>query len=91
MSNAEKAILIADYCDSCKQLLEKLKQNGTLSNYRVINVATPEGNEIAQKLGITAIPDCVVIAKDKDGADVARRCTEAEEKEVLSSGESSGT
>lgn len=80
---------MADWCGACKQLLETLREKGTLSNYRVIDVASPEGNEIALKLGISAIPDCIVVAKDKDGGDVARRCTDAETKAILS-GEDAG-
>lgn len=77
---------MADWCRACKQLLDVLKQRGTLSNYRVIDVATPEGKDIASKLGILAIPDCIVVARDRDGGELARRCTDAEIKQILSEG-----
>jgi len=83
MMAMDKAIIVSDQCGACKALLHGLDRKGALANYRVINVSSPEGAEIVSKLGITGVPDCIFIDKDKDGSPIARRCTEEETKEVL--------
>lgn len=79
----DKAIIVSDQCGACKALLHGLELKGALRNYRVINVSSSEGTEIVSKLGITDVPDCILIDKDKDGTPIARRCTDEETKEVL--------
>ena len=77
----EKALIVSDQCMACKALLKELGNKGLLDKYKVINVNTPEGLDVVQKLGISAVPDCIVIMRDKDG-DVARRCTDEETKKI---------
>jgi len=79
----DKAIIVSDGCAACKVLVQSLEQKGVLSKYKLVNINSPEGAEIVSKLGITAVPDCILIAKDKDGVDIARRCTDEETKEIL--------
>ena len=79
----DKAIIISDGCGACKTLVERLQQKGSLEKYRVINISSPEGVEIVSKLGIKAVPECILIMKDKEGNDMARVCTEQETQEVL--------
>lgn len=86
----DKAIIVSDQCGACKALLQGLEQKGTLGDYKVINISSAEGAEIVSKLGITAVPDCIFIDKDKDGTPIARRCTEEETKEVLKEASSTG-
>lgn len=78
----DKALVVSDNCSACKELLSKLEQKGKLGDYRIINVDTPEGLEIAKKMGIEALPECLVIVKDKD-EEKARVCTDEETKEIL--------
>lgn len=79
----ETAILVSDSCLACKRLLDVLEKKGTLSNYRVVDVHSSEGLELAKALGVTAIPECVVVKQEGSGQ-VARRCTDEETKAILS-------
>jgi predicted thioredoxin/glutaredoxin len=78
----EKALIVSDQCPACKVLLESLKQHGQLGKYRVLNASSPEGSDVVQKLGITGVPDCIIIVKGPEG-EKARHCTEEEIKEIL--------
>lgn len=78
----EKTLVVSDQCPACKVLLDSLKEQGVLDKYRVINVSSPEGLDVVSKLGINAVPDCIMIVKNPSG-DMARRCTEDEIKEII--------
>jgi predicted thioredoxin/glutaredoxin len=78
----EKTLIVSDSCSACKFLIESLKAKGLMEKYHVLDITTPEGREVVEKLGITAIPDCVIIVREKEG-DKARRCTEDEMKKIL--------
>jgi len=78
----EKAIIVSDQCPSCKVLLDSLRQKGALEKYRVLDVNTPEGIDVAKKLGLNAVPECIVIVKTQEG-EMARRCSEEEIKSIL--------
>lgn len=78
----EKAIIVSDQCPVCKVLLDSLKEKGVLEKYRVLDVNTPEGIDAAQKLGLNAVPECIVIVKTAEG-EMARRCSEEEIKSIL--------
>jgi len=82
MSPVEKTLVVSQNCDACKVLLSSLKNQGVLNKYRVIDVATPEGKDVVEKLGITGVPECVMIVKDQDGA-MARRCSPEEMTEII--------
>jgi len=82
VARLEKALIVSDQCVACKALLKGLEDKGLLSKYRVINVSSPEGSDVVQKLGISAVPDCIIIVRNKEG-EMARRCTEQETKEIL--------
>lgn len=78
----EKAIIVSNGCAACETLIEALKRKGAMDKYRVIDARTPEGIDVVSKLGITAVPDCIVIAKGQDG-EMARRCTSDEMKKII--------
>lgn len=78
----EKTIIVSQNCDACKLLLASLKNQGALDKYRVVDVATPEGKDVVEKLGITGVPECIIIMKDQSG-EMARRCTSEEMKDMI--------
>jgi len=78
----EKTLIVSQDCGSCKVLLESLKTQGVLDKYRVIDASTPEGKDVVEKLGITGVPECIMIIKDQDG-EMARRCSSEEMTEVI--------
>lgn len=78
----DKTLIISDQCSACKALLEALKNQGVLDKYHVVNIASPEGQDIVQKLGLTAVPECLVVVKDGSG-EMARKCSKEEIIEVL--------
>jgi predicted thioredoxin/glutaredoxin len=78
----ETTLIVSDECPSCKLLLDALKAQGTLSKYRVLNVESPEGKELVSKLGLKAVPDCIMIRQEAEG-NMARRCTDKEMAQVI--------
>jgi predicted thioredoxin/glutaredoxin len=92
MTPMDKTLVVSQNCDACKVLLESLKNQGVLDKYRVVDVATPEGKDVVEKLGITGVPECIMIMKDQTG-EMARRCTPEEMTALIkeASGEKTGT
>jgi thioredoxin-like negative regulator of GroEL len=82
-SHLEKAIIVGDGCGACKALVEGLQKKGALEKYRVVDVNSEEGRDIVSKLEIKAVPECILITKDKEGNQFARRCTDEETAEIL--------
>ena len=78
----ETTIIVSDQCPACKVLLDSLKTQGVLDKYKVVNVASPEGRDIVAKLGLKAVPNCVVIRRE-EGGDMARPCTEEEMGKII--------
>jgi len=78
----EKTLIVSQNCDPCKVLLSSLKNQGILDKYRIIDVATEQGKDVIKKLGITGLPECVMILKDQTG-EMARRCTPEEMNEII--------
>ena len=80
--DSNKAIIVSNQCPACKILLEKLKRKGTLGKYNVIDAHSAEGMDVVRKLGITAVPDCLIIEKDRKGEQI-RRCTDEEVNDIF--------
>lgn len=78
----ETTLIVSDQCSACKVLLDSLKNQGVLSKYKVVNVASPEGQDIVAKLGLKAVPNCVVIRRE-GSEDMARPCTDEEMGKVI--------
>ena len=78
----DKTLIVSQDCVACKVLLESLKNQGTLGKYRVIDVATPEGKDVVEKLGIKDVPECIMIMNDGTG-EMARRCSPEEMTEII--------
>jgi predicted DCC family thiol-disulfide oxidoreductase YuxK len=73
----EKIILSSQNCPGCKELEGHLKKHGLQDRYRVIDIATEEGQNLSKKLGITHIPNCLVVRETPGGLE-ARVCNEEE-------------
>lgn len=82
ISMGEKIILTSPNCVGCNQLREHLDNLGLIHKYRVIDVSTKEGHKIAEKLGITHVPNCIFIENSSEGMR-ARTCTENEFLDLL--------
>ena len=78
----EKVILTSPNCSGCDQLREHLNKLGFTHKYRVIDVSTEEGHKIAEKLGITHVPNCILVENNSQGMR-ARTCTENEFLDLL--------
>ncbi len=78
----ETTLIVSDQCPACKVLLDSLKNQGVLNKYKVVNVASPEGQDIVAKLGLKAVPNCVVIRRE-EGGDMARPCSDEEMAGVI--------
>lgn len=74
---SETVLLISSNCPGCDEIKEHLKRLGIEKDFRFLDVTTEEGAEIAQKLGITHVPDCVIVEETKEGRR-ARSCSEDE-------------
>jgi len=78
----EKTLIVSDSCPACKILLEALKTQEAIDKYHIINVATPEGQDMIQRLGLAAVPECIVVTKDMNG-ETARKCTSEELTDII--------
>lgn len=78
----EKVIVVAPNCPACDAMEQILREKGVLKDYKVVDASTAEGVDFAKRLGIMAVPDCVVIVEEKDGVK-ARRCTQEEFEDIL--------
>jgi len=78
----ERTLIVSQGCVACKVLLASLKSQGVLDKYRIIDVATEQGKDVVEKLGITGLPECVMILKDQTG-EMARRCTPEEMNAII--------
>lgn len=78
----EKILLFSPECPGCDQLREHLVRLGLVDKYRVIDVSTDEGRRIADELGITHVPSCIVAEETQKGLR-ARACTEQEFLELI--------
>ncbi len=82
MTPMEKTLIVSQDCGACKVLVASLKAQGALYKYRIIDVATPEGKDVVEKLGLTGVPECIMIVKDENG-ELARHCTSEEMTEII--------
>ncbi|MCJ7634893.1 hypothetical protein MUP77_21205 [Candidatus Bathyarchaeota archaeon] len=78
----EKTLVVSDQCPACKILLEALKTQGAIGKYHIINVATPEGQDMIQRFGLVAVPECIVVTKDMN-RETARKCTSEEITDII--------
>lgn len=78
----EKIILTSPSCLGCDQLQAHLTKLGIIDKYRVIDVSTEEGQKLADDLGITHVPNCVVVEETSEGRR-ARACSESEFLDLL--------
>jgi glutaredoxin len=78
----EKVILTSPDCVGCEQLKEHLTSLGLIHKYRVIDVTTKEGYELAERLHIKHVPNCVIVENTSEGMK-ARSCSETEFLELL--------
>ena len=78
----ETVLLVSSDCSGCETIKQHLTKQGTIDKYRIIDVATEEGANIARKLGIDSVPNCVVIKETPEGK-MARLCTETEFAELI--------
>lgn len=78
----EKLILMSPNCGGCQQLKEHLANLGLVNKYRVIDVTTKEGSELADGLGIKHVPSCVIVEITSEGRR-ARACSESEFLDLL--------
>lgn len=79
---SEKVILVSPSCPGCTQLKEHLTKLGVIDKYRVIDVSTEEGTRVAEELGISHVPNCVIVEKTNEGM-MARACTKDEFSDLL--------
>ncbi len=76
------ALLMSSNCEGCKELKELLTKNGTIDNYKLIDISSEAGKELVKELGLKTVPSCVVIKKTPSG-DEARVCSSKEFLDVL--------
>jgi len=78
----EKILLVSPDCPGCEQLRQHLVRLGLVDKYRVIDASSSEGKRIADDLGITQVPNCIVAEQTQEGLK-ARACTEQEFLELI--------
>ena len=69
-------------CVGCEEIKQHLKNLGLEKDFRFLDVTTPEGALVAEKLGITHVPNCVVIEETDEGRR-ARVCSDDEFLKLL--------
>lgn len=69
-------------CPGCEQLRQHLVKHGLGDKYRFIDVSTKEGSRIADELGITYVPNCIVVEQSPEGRK-ARACTPDEFMNII--------
>ena len=78
----EIILLMSPNCEGCRELKDHLTANGTIDKYKMVDVSTDYGKELIQKLGLTTVPNCVVIRKTPSGPE-ARVCSSKEFLEMI--------
>lgn len=82
----EKVLIVSPNCPSCATVKEFLRRKGTLQNYKVVDVSTPEGLDFARRLGVAGVPECAVIEGEGQHK-IVRVCTDDEWKGMLKKNE----
>jgi len=78
----EKLLVVSPSCPTCEAVQKHLSEKGVLDNYKIVDVSTVEGAEFAKKLGITGVPECVVVEGEGEKRTV-RVCTSEEWRGML--------
>ncbi|MBA7489928.1 hypothetical protein ES702_00462 [subsurface metagenome] len=78
----KKVVLFTPSCPGCDALKQALIKNGTIDSYEFLDVSSGKGLEVARKLGVTHVPDCMFVKETEEGP-VARLCTEEEFKKIV--------
>jgi hypothetical protein len=60
----KKLIVTHPGCGACRSVREKLKDAFSAGTVREVSVTTDEGYNIAKKLGLNAVPQCVIDNED---------------------------
>lgn len=77
-----KLLLVSDKCPACKVVKKKLDEKGHLDDIQVVDVETKEGRELANRMGIRAVPECVMVESEGEQK-VVRKCKESEWRGLL--------
>lgn len=78
----EKTLIVSSDCEACRVLVEALKSQNMLGKYSVIDAASDKGREVIEQLGVRALPECVIIVKDRTG-EIGRLCSAEEMNEIV--------
>lgn len=73
----EKILLVSPECPGCEELREHMAASGTANKFKIVDVSSSEGRDLAKKLGITHVPNCVITKETSEGL-VGRVCTPEE-------------
>jgi len=75
-----KILMVSEQCPSCSILEKYLAEKDLLDKFRVIDIATEEGQNLVKELNLKAVPDCVII--DEERKEI-RQCSNKDWKDML--------
>jgi len=80
-----KALIVTKGCPACAELKEMLRQKGKLQEYQIIDADTERGFELAQQLGVTHVPECVLI-EGRGNNQIYRICNRKQLNKLMRTG-----
>jgi len=57
-----------------------LAEKGVLNKFHLLDIETEEGKDLIEKLGLRAVPTCVIVDDDKKEV---RQCSDEDWKDIL--------
>lgn len=78
----QKFLVTTPTCPVCKVVEEELTRMGRLDEFTIIDASTPEGLKQAREMGVTAVPECVLV-EEENGNKTSKVCTKDDWKEIL--------
>jgi len=75
-----KILMVSEQCPACSTIEKYLKEKGLLDKFRVLDIATEEGQKLVKELDLKAVPNCVIV--DDERKEI-RQCSGEEWKRML--------
>lgn len=79
----KKRVIVSDHCPVCREIKSFVQEKGLEDKVELVDVNTPEGHKFAVDNGITAVPECVIVAED---GKMTRVCNREEFEKLLTEG-----
>lgn len=75
-----KILVVSEQCPSCATIEKYLAERGILDKFRVLDIATEEGQKLVKELDLKGVPECVIV--DDERKEI-RQCSNEDWKDML--------